>query len=211
MKLLKMKGDNPMHCPNCGKELLEGEVCSCTIVPADDAPININEAPAPEMPIQEAPIQEAPVQEQPPMGANPYYEAPSFVPPVYDPNQAGGYYAPNQQAQQPFYSPITMAPPASKEYPEGYNIKKKYVVVILAATLGMFGAHNFYLGNSSRAIGQLILATVGSLFFGLGLIAAEIWALVEAIQILTDHTDADANGYKIMTLAEEIAREQKKD
>ncbi|MFR2017250.1 MAG: hypothetical protein ACLS27_01150 [Eubacterium sp.] len=43
------------------------------------------------------------------------------------------------------------------------------------------------------------------------MVAAEVWALVETVQILTDKIDADANNFKIMTFAEELAKAQSKE
>ena len=88
--------------------------------------------------------------------------------------------------------------------------KKKYIAIILAYTLGIFGIHNFYLGNNSKAVAQILLTTLGSLLFGLGLVATSVWVIVETVQLLTEKVDSDANGYKIMTLAEEIAWVQSK-
>lgn len=164
-----------MNCPNCGRELMEGEVCTCT---------------------QSEPVAEAaPVQE-------PQYQQPSY------PN---GYYNPQQYQQQPYYVPAPPAPVAARtDYPEGYKIKRKYVAIILAATLGFFGIHNFYLGNSSKATAQVLIATLGSLFFGLGMAVAYIWAIVEAVQLLTESIDKDANGFKIQTFEEALVAEKMK-
>lgn len=70
--------------------------------------------------------------------------------------------------------------------------------------------HNFYLGNSSKGVAQILLSTLGALLFGLGPIAVAIWAVVETTLLLTEKINADANNYKIMTFAEELARENKK-
>lgn len=147
-----------MHCTNCGKELLEGEICTCTA-----------QAQAP----QEAPPQ------------------PQYIPP----------YPPQGYAPAPM--PI-IKPKASKDYPEGYKIKRKYVAVILAVALGVVGIHNFYLGNKEKAIAQLLIATIGSLLI-IGPIITLVWSMVEAVQLLCEYIDADANGYKIQTFEEAIA------
>ena len=88
--------------------------------------------------------------------------------------------------------------------------KSKLVAGLLGIFLGAWGVHNFYLGNNGKATAQLLVALIGSLFFGLGLVAAELWALVETVQILTDKIDADANNFKTMTFAEELAKAQNK-
>lgn len=215
-----------MKCPNCGRDLLEGEICTCTTI-EQDAQTTPQTQPENEVqPETEAPVeaQEIEQQNEQPQPENTYYQpsepAPqqgeyqniyqeqSFNQPMYGAPQQN-YYDPNQQA--PYYNPVMAKPEPSTDYPENYKPKKKYVAVILGATLGAFGIHNFYLGNNGKATAQLLVALIGSLFFGLGLVAAEVWALVETVQILTDKIDADANNFKIMTFAEELAKAQNKE
>ena len=64
--------------------------------------------------------------------------------------------------------------------------KSRLVAGLLGILLGGLGAHNFYLGNTSRAILQILL----SFCFGIG----AIWSLVEGIMILTGRIDTDAWG-----------------
>lgn len=238
-----------MICPNCGKELAEGEVCTCTMQGnaqnEETAPaVNVNEESeavqeavaetmlteaeelTEEIPqeetAQEAPAEAVATEEEAYQPSEHIDEQQSYSQPEqnyegqnagYNPYENSAYYQPNTppfSQQAPYYVPITQAPSASTEYPEDYKPRKKYVAVILAATLGIFGIHNFYLGNNGKAIAQILLTTLGSLFFGLGYVACQIWVLVEAVQLLIDKEEADANGYKIMTFAEELAREQKK-
>ena len=215
-----------MKCPNCGRDLLEGEICTCTTV-EQDAQTTAQAQPENEVqPETEAPVeaQEVEQQNEQPQPENTYYQpnepAPQqgeyqniyqeqgFNQPMYGAPQQN-YYDPNQQA--PYYNPVMAKPEPSTDYPEDYKPKKKYVAVSLGATLGALGIHNFYLGNNSKATAQLLIALIGSLFFGLGLVAAEVWALVETVQILTDKIDADANNFKIMTFAEELAKAQSKE
>lgn len=232
-----------MICPNCGKELIEGEVCSCTLNKPYNPEENVQESvdtsaetavneteqeiPAePEaQPEEHAPVQEEPVnteaeassyQQTMNNGAFTQHNEQYYQPngdAYYDPSQAANpYYAdPNQQQyyagpNQPFY----IEPEPSTDYPEGYKPRKKYVAVILGYALGVFGVHNFYLGNSSKGVAQILLSTLGALLFGLGPIAVAIWAVVETTLLLTEKINADANNYKIMTFAEELARENKK-
>ena len=218
-----------MTCPNCGKELKEGEVCTCTQnnEVQDEKPVEeINEeytqnaeAPTEIQPKSEetpAPTEETPIAETaqaPNESEQPPEQNESQQSAYYNPYDNAAYYQQNnaQYTQQaPYYVPTTQAPVASTDYPEDYKPKKKYVAVILAVALGPFGIHNFYLGNNGKGVAQILLTILGSLLFGLGLVACEIWVLVETVQLLTEKEEADANGYKIMTLAEEIAREQKK-
>lgn len=171
-----------MNCPNCGKELAEGEVCTCVATEEQNA--------------QAAASQQyyAP---QPPVNNVPY------TPPVNNEQQAT-YFNPAAQAQYAPQAPVEV--PARTDYPEGYKPKKKLVAVVLAVTLGMFGIHNYYLGNQNKFIAQLLICLLGSLVVGIGFAVAYIWAIVEAVQIFTEKCDKDANGYKIMTFEESIAK-----
>ena len=188
-----------MNCPKCGRPLAEGEICNC----AAEA---IPQAPTGELTPPEAPTAEAPVMPEAAAAPQPEFVPPQtdFVPPQTD------FVPPYQQPQQgmPVYMPPVMAMPAAArtDYPEGYKIKKKYVAVLLGATLGPLGIHNFYLGNQSKAIAQLLICVIGSLLFGLGAIAAAVWALIETVQLLTEDIDRDANGYKIMTFEESLVK-----
>lgn len=169
-------------CPHCGKQLADGEVCSCTAAPqgaptAYDETINIeNMNPA----------------------AQP---APQPVEP-----QAEQYYAPQPAPAAPVYypqEPVQEKAPARTDYPEGYKIKKKYVAVILAWMFGPLGLHNFYLGNNSKAIAQLLLSTVGAILV-VGPVVSLVWSMVEGILLLVENYDRDAQGYKIQTLEEAL-------
>lgn len=172
-------------CPNCGKPLEEGEVCTCQIQ-------------------QEPPAAEHSEPQQNYFRPTPQEGA------YYDPNTAG-YQQPQQNNFYPPEPQYYVAPenqPANTDYPDGYKIKKKYVAVILGAALGTFGIHNFYLGNNGKAIAQILLTTVGCLLI-VGPIISTIWSLVETVQILTESIDRDADGYKIQTLEEGIAKANK--
>ncbi len=79
------------------------------------------------------------------------------------------------------------------------NQKSKMAAGLLAIFLGSFGVHNFYLGNTKRAIIQLS-CTIGGIilsciFVGIFLVLAmEIWGIIEGVQILTGKINTDANG-----------------
>ncbi|MBE6740767.1 MAG: TM2 domain-containing protein [Ruminococcaceae bacterium] len=166
-----------MICPNCGKEIAEGEVCSCM----QNTEMPVNEAVAPEA----------------------------------EPDQAGYYNGADQgyyEQPAPVYAPpAPVYMPARTDYPEGYKIKKKYVAIILAYTLGVYGIHNFYLGEKTKGLIQVLLSTVGAILtLGLSFFAVQIWVIVEMVTLFTESTDRDANGFKIMTMEEAIAREIKK-
>jgi TM2 domain-containing membrane protein YozV/rubrerythrin len=83
--------------------------------------------------------------------------------------------------------------------PVGYEQKSKITAGILGILLGGFGAHNFYLGNTQRAIIQLLMM-IGGWILTIILIgafismAAGIWGLVEGIMILTGSINKDAKG-----------------
>ena len=84
--------------------------------------------------------------------------------------------------------------------------RSKVASALLAWFLGPFGAHNFYLGHTSRAKSQLTMYIIGILtsIVGVGLIlmgAVHIWAFVEFIQILigSNGFDRDAEGYALTT------------
>ena len=72
--------------------------------------------------------------------------------------------------------------------------KSKIAAGLLGIFLGCFGVHNFYLGFTGKAVGQLLLTVLscGALSFVSG-----IWGLIEGIMILTGSIDADANGCKL--------------
>lgn len=187
------------NCPNCGRELADGEVCICNVM--NQEPVNPT-APQPEPTPMADPM---PTPDSAPQYE--YHPQPEYTQNEYSqqgyqtvPPQENGYYAP----VPPVYYP-EMKQPARTDYPMGYKIKKKYVAVILAASLGPFGIHNFYLGNKNRALAQVLLSTVGALFtFGISTAAVSVWALVEAVLLLTENIDADGEGYKIQTFEESL-------
>ncbi|MBQ2803744.1 MAG: TM2 domain-containing protein [Lachnospiraceae bacterium] len=77
--------------------------------------------------------------------------------------------------------------------------KSKIVAGILGLFLGSFGAHNFYLGYTGKAVTQLVLSLVGyvlcCVWIGIFVVAGvAIWALVEAIMILVGKINTDAKG-----------------
>ena len=107
---------------------------------------------------------------------------------------AGAYAQP--QYGQPQY---TAAPYAAA--PVGQSSKSKLAAGLLGIFLGGLGVHNFYLGNTGKAVAQLLLTLVGWILLGLGPIAAAIWGFVEGIIILCSKPGSpwhkDANGYEL--------------
>lgn len=77
--------------------------------------------------------------------------------------------------------------------------KSKIVAGLLGIFLGCYGAHNFYLGYTSRAVTQLVLTLVGIVLscvvVGVFLVVGiQIWGLVEGIMILAGKIETDAKG-----------------
>ena len=79
------------------------------------------------------------------------------------------------------------------------NAKSKVAAGLLGIFLGAFGAHNFYLGYTSKAVLQLVLTIVGFVLSCIGIgallvLGIEIWGLVEGIMILAGKIDVDGQG-----------------
>ena len=47
----------------------------------------------------------------------------------------------------------------------GYSQKSKLAAGLLGIFLGCFGVHNFYLGNTGKAVAQLLLTVIGWIIF----------------------------------------------
>ena len=98
-----------------------------------------------------------------------------------------------QPAAQP--APQAAPQPAAQPQVDASKQKSKLVAALLAIFLGAFGVHNFYLGFTKKAVIQLVVSLVGSvLTVGIATTAIGVWALVEALMLLTDSVDKDANG-----------------
>lgn len=111
--------------------------------------------------------------------------------------------------QQPF-DPFSQQPRAGAPAPYGQHNgvmgipgqpKSWIATVLLSGFLGMWGAHNFYLGYRNRAITQLVMTIVGYLtaVFIVGFIllgAVAIWAFVDFVRILlrSGEYGVDENG-----------------
>ncbi|HAQ56602.1 MAG TPA: hypothetical protein DCR44_04305 [Acholeplasmatales bacterium] len=76
------------------------------------------------------------------------------------------------------------------------NAKSKLAAGLLGIFLGSLGIHNFYLGNTNKAITQLLLGTVGAIVI-VGPIISGIWGLIEGIYILTGKIATDATGHPL--------------
>ncbi len=69
--------------------------------------------------------------------------------------------------------------------------KSKMAAGLLGIFLGGLGVHNFYLGYTGKAVGQLLISILSCGF--LSFISA-IWGLIEGILILSGSINTDANG-----------------
>ncbi len=69
--------------------------------------------------------------------------------------------------------------------------KSKMIAALLALFLGYFGIHNFYLGNSKKAVMQIVVTIVTC---GIG----SVWGFVDAIFLFTGKIDTDAAGNKLV-------------
>ncbi|MDU0348487.1 TM2 domain-containing protein [Actinomyces sp. MRS3W] len=112
--------------------------------------------------------QQAPYQQQgyPGAGQQPGYQAPGY--------QQAGYGAPAAAYPQPYAT---------------YDQKSKVAAGLLGIFFGGLGIHNFYLGQTGKAVGQLCLTLGGLLLliFFVGffmMLAAQFWGLIEGIIIL---------------------------
>ncbi len=117
----------------------------------------------------------------------------------YGQTQQGAQYG--QQAPQTAQQPVQQVPaqqaPAQQAQPgwmlqkqyinaPGMSTRSKIVAGLLGIFLGAFGVHNFYLGNTGKAVGQLLLTIFGAILI-VGPIISGIWGLVEGIYILGSH------------------------
>jgi TM2 domain-containing membrane protein YozV len=72
--------------------------------------------------------------------------------------------------------------------------KSKSTAALLAFFLGGLGIHRFYLGYNGIGIAQLLLLVGGFVTCGVTSIAAEIWAFIDFILILTGSISKDSQG-----------------
>lgn len=72
--------------------------------------------------------------------------------------------------------------------------KSKLVAGLLGIFLGCLGVHNFYLGNTGKAVAQLLITILSC---GVLAVVSEVWGLIEGIMILTGSINTDANGVEL--------------
>ncbi len=109
----------------------------------------------------------------------------------YDQQQyAQPQYSQQQYGQQQYGQPM----------PVGQAQKSKIAAGLLGIFLGSLGVHNFYLGNTGKAVAQLLLTLIGWIII-VGPIISGIWALIEAILILCSNYGSpwhrDARGIEL--------------
>ena len=81
-----------------------------------------------------------------------------------------------------------------KEEPRNGSAKSKIAAGLLGIFLGVFGVHNFYLGYTGKAVGQLLITILSC---GILSFVSAIWGLIEGILILAGNIDTDAYGNKL--------------
>ena len=69
--------------------------------------------------------------------------------------------------------------------------KSKIAAGLFGIFLGVFGVHNFYLGNTGKAVAQLLITVLSCFTLA---IVSEIWGLIEGIMILSGSITTDAQG-----------------
>ena len=75
------------------------------------------------------------------------------------------------------------------------NSKSKIAAGLLGILLGCFGAHNFYLGYTGKAVAQLLITLLSCFIFSF---VSAVWGLIEGIMILTGSINTDANGNELV-------------
>ncbi len=86
-----------------------------------------------------------------------------------------------------------------------HKARSRYAAAVYGIVLGAFGVHNFYLGHTGKAIGQLVITLVVYSSVGGKLLPAAIapvlapmlaglWGFIEGVQILVGDRTTDAFG-----------------
>ena len=126
-------------------------------------------------------------------GAQAGYQQPGYQQPGYQQagyQQPGAAYAAGPGAQQSYYPGADPGQMGFQQPGAYYDQKSKVAAGLLGIFLGSLGVHNFYLGHTSKAVGQLVGTIVGYVLLivviGIFIIAGiSIWALIEGILILS--------------------------
>ena len=120
--------------------------------------------------------------------AQPGYPQPDYPPPGYP--QPGAYYDQAPVAQWGYSAGVVPGQTPYQQPGAYYDQKSKLAAGLLGIFLGSLGIHNFYLGHTGKAVGQLVGTIVGYVLLivviGIFIIAGiSIWALIEGILILS--------------------------
>ena len=121
-------------------------------------------------------------------GAQPDYPQPGYPQPGYPP--PGAYYDQAPVAQWGYSAGVVPGQTPYQQPGAYYDQKSKLAAGLLGIFLGSLGVHNFYLGHTGKAVGQLVGTIVGYVLLivviGIFIIAGiSIWALIEGILILS--------------------------
>ena len=125
--------------------------------------------------------------------AQPGYPQPDYPPPGYpQPGYPppGAYYDQAPVAQWGYSAGVVPGQTPYQQPGAYYDQKSKLAAGLLGIFLGSLGIHNFYLGHTGKAVGQLVGTIVGYVLLivviGIFIIAGiSIWALIEGILILS--------------------------
>lgn len=126
---------------------------------------------------------------EPPFGSPPFGPSPFGSSEPY-PQQPPGYYPPPLYPPPPGYYPDPMAPYGRHPVTgEPFSDKSKIVAGLLQllGLAGIIGLGRIYLGQTGFGVAQLVGCLIlGVATCGVGFIVPVIWAIVDAVLILTD-------------------------
>lgn len=96
---------------------------------------------------------------------------------------SGEYVSPQPVRQQPIQP---LMPPQQQPYDvqAPASQKSKIIALLLALFLGEWGAHKFYLGDTTKGVIMLVIGFIG-LFTFFPLLITGLWSLVDFIRICT--------------------------
>ena len=202
----ELLADTDITCPNCGFAVGTGyKYCGQCGSPVEPNAVicelcgnSVNPA------VTSGQFAQQPYGQQQAFGQQPYGQPRTFGQQPYAQPRTFGqqpFGQPQQFGQQPFgqnagtsfrQAPLNGVPTvrATPVYTPAEQ-KSRVTAGILGILLGFLGAHNFYIGNSSKGVAQLLMT-----MFSCGTLAAIswIWGAIEGILILTGGIDKDGNG-----------------
>lgn len=79
---------------------------------------------------------------------------------------------------------------ANGEYLAG---KDKVLIIVLLLLIGVFGVHNFVMGENKKGIAKIILCFAGFLTCGITDIVLGVLLIIELVRILSDKYEVDTN------------------